>query len=151
MSDTQRQEARVEALLSQLNHAANLGIAPEELLKRAMDGLLQVTRAPAGVACLADPEGKTLEVVSIRGVRPAAARTLPQAFRLQVERGAEQVTRPIRIGEAEFPGLEELHARLSDEGIAGGTARGTGDRSRSRAVSRPPTAVNWTPRRIGRN
>lgn len=120
MPDTQRQEARVEAVLSQLNHAANLGIAPEELLKRAMDGLLQVTRAPAGVACLADPEGKTLEVVSIRGVRPAAARTLPQAFHLQVERGAEQVTRPIRIGEALFPGLEELHARLGDEGIAGG-------------------------------
>ena len=120
MPEAQQRDARIEAVLSELSHAANLGISPEELLKRAMDGLLQVTRAPAGVACLADPEGKTLEVVSIRGIRPAAARTLPQAFRLEVERGSERVTRPIQIGQEEFPGLEELHARLSAEGIAGG-------------------------------
>lgn len=113
-------DARIDALLNQLSHAANLGVSPEELLKRAMDGLLQVTRARAGVACLADPEGKTLGVVSIRGVRPAVIQTLPQAFRLEVKRGSEQVRRPIRIGEAEFPGLEELHARLRAEGITGG-------------------------------
>ncbi len=120
MPEAQRQETRLEAVLSQLSHAANLGVSPEELLKRAMDGLLQVTGARAGVACLADPEGRTLEVVSIRGVRPAVTRTLPQAFRLEVKRGSEQVKRPIRIGEAEFPGLEELHARLGAEGITGG-------------------------------
>lgn len=120
MPDPLRSDPRIEAVLSQLSHAANLGISPEELLMRAMDGLLQVTRAPAGLACLADPEGKTLEVVSIRGIRPAAARALPQAFRLEVERGSEHVTRPIRIGEAGFPGLEELHACLSAEGIGGG-------------------------------
>ena len=49
MPDPPRSDARIEAVLSQLSHAANLGISPEELLKRAMDGLLQVTRAPAGV------------------------------------------------------------------------------------------------------
>lgn len=120
MPDPLRSDARIEAVLSQLSHAANLGISPEELLKRAMDGLLQVTRAPAGLACLADPEGKTLEVVSIRGIRPAAARALPQAFRLEVERGSEHVTRPIRIGEETFPGLEKLQASFSAEGIGGG-------------------------------
>jgi GAF domain-containing protein len=120
MTDPQRSEARIETVLSQLSHAANLGISPEELLKRAMDGLLQVTRAPAGLACLADPEGKTLEIVSIRGMRPAVAQALPQAFRLEVARGSAYVTRPIRIGEGAFPGLEELHARLSAEGITAG-------------------------------
>src|SRR3990172_9008913 len=120
MPDPPRSDARIEAVLSQLSHAANLGISPEELLKRAMDGLLQVTRAPAGLACLTDPEGKTLEVVSIRGIRPAAVRALPQAFRLEVERGSEYVTRPIRIGEETFPGLEKLQASFSAEGIGGG-------------------------------
>lgn len=120
MTDPRRSDARIEAVLSQLSHAANLGISPEELLKRAMDGLLQVTRAPAGVACLSDPEGKTLEVVSIRGIRPAATQAFPQAFRLEVARGSVYLTRPIRIGEAAFPGLEELHTRLSAEGITGG-------------------------------
>ncbi|MBI2544334.1 MAG: GAF domain-containing protein, partial [Candidatus Rokubacteria bacterium] len=120
MSDPQRQDPRIEAVLSQLSHAANLGITPEELLTRAIDGLLQLMRAPAGVACLADPEGKTLEVVSVRGIRPAAAKTLPQVLRLDAGRGPKALTRPIRIGHAEVPGLEDLHARLSAEGIAGG-------------------------------
>ncbi len=120
MAATQPDDARIEAMLTQLSRAANLGISPEELLTRAMDGLLQVSRAPAGVACVADPERRTLQVISIRGVRPAVSRTFPRAFQLEAERGSEQLIRPIRIGEEEFPGLEELHAGLRAEGIAGG-------------------------------
>lgn len=120
MIESHRAGPSIEGVLSQLSHAANLGISPEELLTRAIDGLLQVARAPAGVACLVNPEGKKLEVVSIRGIPPAVARTLPQAFPLDVERGSEQVARPIRIGEETFPGLEELQAQLSAEGVTGG-------------------------------
>ena len=120
MVESRRAGPSIEGVLNQLSHAANLGISPEELLTRAIDGLLQVARAPAGVACLVNPEGKKLEVVSIRGIRPAVARTLPQAFHLDVERGSEQVARPIRIGEETFPGLEEFQAQLSAEGVTGG-------------------------------
>ncbi len=110
MVNGERPDASIEAVLSQLSHASNLGISPEELLTRAIDGLLQVTRAPAGVASLVNPDGK-LEVVSVRGIRPAVARTLPQMVSFDMERGAGQVTRPIRIGEQGLPGLE---------GVAGG-------------------------------
>lgn len=119
MPDPQRPDPSLEALQSQLSHAANLGIPPAELLTRATDGLLQVTRAPAGIACLANPEGKTLEVVSARGIRPAAVRTLPQALRLN-ERTADQLTQPIRLGKETAPGLEALQAWLGAEAVAGG-------------------------------
>jgi len=108
MVNPQRPDPSIDALISQLSHAANLGISPEELLTRAIDGLLQATRAPAGIACLVNPETKAVEVVSIRGIRPAVARTFPQMFRLN-ERDADQMTRPIRLGEEELP-----------EGVVGG-------------------------------
>jgi len=108
MVNPQRPDPSLEAVVSQLSHAANLGISPEELLTRAIDGLLQVTRAPAGIACLVNPETKAVEVVSIRGIRPAVVRTFPQMFRLN-ERDADQMTRPIRLGEEGLP-----------EGVVGG-------------------------------
>lgn len=120
MADPERPDLAIEAVVSQLSHAANLGISPEELLTRAIDGLLQVAGAPAGIAYLVNPEGKKLEVVSARGIRPAVARTLPEMFHVDVRPGSERLTRPIRIGEEAFPGLEGLHARLSAEGVAGG-------------------------------
>jgi GAF domain-containing protein len=111
-----RGESRIETLLSQLSHAANLGVPPEELLTRAADGLMQVARARAGLACLVNPETKGLEVVSVRGIRPGVARSLPRA----VSPGPVNWSRPIRIGDARFPGLEELHATLAAEGVTGG-------------------------------
>ncbi|MBI4589652.1 MAG: GAF domain-containing protein [Candidatus Rokubacteria bacterium] len=120
MADPQRLETRIEAMLSQLSNAANLGISPEELLTRAIDGLLQVARATVGVACLVNPESRTMRMVSVRGIRPAVAEALRQVFPLDVERAAEQVARPIRFGEDIFPGLEELYATLTAEGVSGG-------------------------------
>ena len=120
MVESQHPDPSIEGVLSQLGHAANLGISPEEFLTRAIDGLLQVTQAPAGVACLVNPEGNKLEVVSIRRIGAAVARTLPHAFHLDVERGSGQFAGPIRIGLEELPGLGELHARLRAEGVTGG-------------------------------
>src|SRR5712691_9997889 len=82
MVESQRPDPLIEGVLSQLGHAANLGISPEEFLTRAIDGLLQVARAPAGVACLVNRERNKLEVVSIRRIGAAVARTLPHAFHL---------------------------------------------------------------------
>lgn len=119
MVDLQGRDTSIEAVLGQLSQAATGRISPEEILTRAMDGLLQVARAPAGMASLATDDAKRLEVVSIRGIRPATAKTLPQIFHLE-GRSADRLTRPIRLGKEGPPGLEGLHAWLDAEGIAGG-------------------------------
>ncbi|MGH7361477.1 MAG: GAF domain-containing protein, partial [Candidatus Methylomirabilales bacterium] len=120
MVESQRPDPSIEGVLSQLGHAANLGISPEEFLTRAIDGLLQVAQAPAGVACLVNPEGNKLEVVSIRRIGAAVARTLPHAFHLDVERGSGQFARPIPHRPRGVPGTggapREAQSRGDDRG-----------------------------------
>lgn len=120
MAEPEGGDSRLQILVSQLSHAANLGIPPEELLTRAVDGVVQLTRAAAGVAWLMNARATGLELVSVRGIRPLAARALPRALELDVDAHPERLARPLTIDAEPVPGLGDLQARLGAEGLTGG-------------------------------